>query len=255
MFTGIITIAIIGLLGILTHRRTRLQEKVLKHIPLTDWITVLILPVSLYIGWIILVKNILERPKVPIFPMDDFDILAVTFIFMVYGMVGNSIHFTGKILWRYLEGYENTMAYRVNEMFHGKLSHYLAFLNGFFVGFMLPILEINHPAIIPISLFYMIIIILTGSVFGVCVCKGIFYTNQWFGGYNKPLFFIGTTLFLSLLVILKTYRLSFTYYPVSLFIVSMFVSGIITFASRQIFIFAHLGKRRRLHFLAKILSA
>src|SRR3989338_5440520 len=102
MLTGLLVIAIVGLLGVLTHRRSRFEERVLKHVPLSEWIIVLIVPVFMYLGWAVVVNNIIDRPRVRIIPFDDFNIIAVTVLFMLYGFVGNSMHFTGKVLWRYL---------------------------------------------------------------------------------------------------------------------------------------------------------
>ncbi len=255
MLTGLLIIAVVGLLGVLSHRRSRLEHKIYKNVPLEDWLVVFILPVSLYLGWFFVVKNILLRPPVSLLPFDDVDILALTILFMVYGFVGNAIHFTGKILWRHLQGKNHTMAYKINEMFHGKLSHYLVFLNGLFILFMLPILEINHPNIYPLSSFYLYLLVLAGIIFGISTCKGVFYTNEWFGGYNRPLFYITSFLLIMQLGIVKTFSLKFSLYPVNLFILTMFVSEFCTYILRQLFIFARLGNRRRLRFLAKILSA
>lgn len=223
--------------------------------PLDDWLNILGLPIFLYLGWFFVVKNILGRPNIVLLPLDDFDILAVTILFMVYGFVGNAIHFTGKILWRYLNQHKHVMAFRVNEMFHGKLSHYLIFLNGLFILFMLPVLEVNHPYIYPLTTFSLYLIVLAGIVFGISTCKSVFYTNEWFGGYNRPLFYITFFLFVLHLAIVKTFSLKFSLYPVNLFILTMFISEVCTYLVRQLFIFTRLGEKRRLQFLAKFLSA
>lgn len=255
MLTGILIIAVVGLLGVLSHRKSRLENKIYKHVPLNDWLNMLAFPIILYIGWFFVVKNILDRPKVILLPLDDFDILALTILFMVYGFVGNAIHFTGKILWRYLHQDKHVMAYKVNEIFHGRLSHYLIFLNGLFILFMLPILEINHPNIYPLSSLYLYLIVLTGIIIGISTCKSVFYTNEWFGGYNRPLFYITSFLLIINLSLIKTFSLKFSLYPVNLFILTTFVSEVCTYLMRQLFIFARLGSRRKLRFLAKILSA
>jgi len=255
MLTGIIIIALVGLLGVLSHRRSRLEHRIYKHVPLQDWLVVLLLPISLYIGWFFVVKNILFRPTVSHLPFSDIDILAFTILFMVYGFVGNAIHFTGKILWRYLKDYNHSMAYKVNEMFHGKLSHYLVYLNALFLTFLLAILEINHPVQIAVGNFYLYLIAGFGVIFGFAGSKTIFYTNEWFGGYNKPLFIISSVLLLFLTWIGKYFRLSFPYYPIYLFVISMGLSFNSAFILRQLFIFMKLSTRRRLRFLAKMFSA
>lgn len=254
MFTGILIIAVIGLLGALSHRHSRLESKIYKNVPLEDWITVFILPVSLYIGWFFIVKTILLRPAVGLLPLDDMDILALSILFMIYGFVGNGIHFTGKILWRNLKGSRHTMAYKINEMFHGRLSHYLVYLNGLFIFFLLPILEINHPAPTRATDGYLWLSALTGAIFGYAVCRAIFYTNEWFGGYNKPLFIISSVLLFILVFTGKYYKINITNYPTYLFVISMYLCFIGVFILRQLMIFLKLGNRRRLRFLAKIFS-
>lgn len=255
MLISIIITAVIGLIGIFLHRRTRLEEKVFKNIPLSEWLTVLIFPLCFYVCWVIFVRNIINRPLVPVIPMDDFDILAITIIFMVYAFVGNAIHFTGKILWRYLRHDTGSMVYRINEMFHGKLSHYIIYFDGLIVFSLLPILEINHPLPVSLSLNYTGAIVLAGIVFGVSATKAIFYTNEWFGGHNKPLFFL-TFIVLSILVsISRTLELQYQYYPIKLFMTAVFGSIVAAFIVRQVLIYTRLNRRARLRFLVKILSA
>lgn len=255
MLTGILIIAVVGLLGVLSHRRSRLENRIYKNVPLSEWLTVLFLPIILYIGWFEVVKSMIQRPIVFRFPLEDFDILALTILFMVYGFVGNGIHFTGKILWRYLSNKKNSLVYKVNEMFHGKLSHYLVYLNIMFIVFLLSIFEINHPMPDYVSASYFRLSVLSGIIFGYAGSRAIFYTNAWFGGYNKPLFFICSALLLFILGMNRFYSMDYYYYPVNLFVVSMGGSFISSFVLRQLMIFAKLGEKRRLKFLAKMFSA
>jgi len=255
MTAGILIISIVTLITVLTHRRSRFEEKIFKNVPLSDWITSLIFPTLIYIGWATLVKSILGRPQIPIFPFDDFDILAVTILFMVYGFVGNGIHFTSKIVWRYLDARKNPMAYRVNEMFHNKLSHYLSFLNALFIAFLLPVLEINHPSLYQLTRQEMLGVVTAGSVFGISGTRSIVMTNEWFGGYNKPLAIVILMLLGIIISIFKTYHLNLAYYPAGLFVIIIFASSLATFFIRQIMIFSRLNSKRRLKFLARMLSA
>lgn len=255
MLTGILIIAIVALLGSLSHRRSRLENKIYKNVPLTEWLTLLIFPLFLYFGWVMEVKNILHRPYNSILPFDDVDLLSVTILCLIYGFVGNAMHFTSKILWRYLEKDRHSMSYKVNEMFHGRLSHYLTFLNTGFIIFLMSLLEINHPQNLPENSRILFLIILSGIIFGISASRTIFYTNEWFGGYHKPLFFVGSALVFVLSLIFKSFRLKFSLYPVGLFVVTFYMSIIITFLARQMFIFTRLGNKRKLRFVAKILSA
>jgi len=254
MLTGLLIIAIIGLLGILTHRRSRFEERVLKHVPLSEWIVVLIVPVFIYLGWAVVVNNIIDRPRIRIIPFDDFNIIAVTVLFMVYGFVGNSMHFTSKVLWGYLKNQKKSMAYRVNEMFHGRLSHYLVYLNALFILFLLSIIEINHPVSGVVTKHYLALTAFCGIVFGAAAVRTIFYPNEWFGGYNKPLFFVYLVLFAVQYTTFKVLHLSFYSYPVSAFVAYGFLTGIVAFIAQQIGIFSRLDARRRIKYLVRIIS-
>lgn len=254
MLTGILIIAIVGLLAVLSHRRSKLEDKIYKHVPVEDWLVVFVFPLAFYIGWFFVVKNIVSRPTISVFPLDDIDILALTILFMIYGFVGNGIHFTGKILWRYLKASKNSMVYKINEMFHGKLSHYLVYLNGIFIFFLLAILEINHPISSGVTDIYLSITIILGVIFGFAVSKAIFYTNEWFGGYNKPLVIISLFIISMIVWLDKSYQINYSSYPVYLFVTSMSVSFVAAFIIRQLLIFMKLGNKRRLRFLAKMFS-
>ena len=254
MLTGLLVIAIVCLLGVLTHRRERFERRVFKHVPLTEWIVVLIVPVIVYVGWAVVVNNIIDRPRVRIIPFDDFNIIAVTVLFMVYGFVGNSMHFTSKVLWGYLKDQKKSMAYRVNEMFHGRLSHYLIFLNILFIIFLLSIIEINHPINGGVTKLYLTVTAFCGIIFGVSAVRTVFYPDEWFGGYNKPLFFIYLGLFLAQYTLLKAYRLSFYNYPVSMFVAYVFITGIVAFTAQQLGILSRLDAKRRIKYLVRIIS-
>lgn len=254
MFIGILFIAAVTLLAVLSHRRSRLENKIYKHVPLDNWLNVSVFPFLLFLGWFFLVKNILSRTRYDIFPLEDFDILALTTVFMVYAFVGNGIHFTAKILWRYLERDRRTMSYKVNEMFHGRLSHYLIYINSLIIIFLLPVLEINHPLESNLSNAYMVLLIAAGVIAGISCSKAIFYTNEWFGGYYKPLFFHVSALSILMVIMTRMYQLNYSLYPVNVFVRSIFITFIVTFIARQVLIFTRLGTKRRMRFMAKILS-
>jgi hypothetical protein len=254
MLTGLIIIGTVLLLGVLSHRKTRLQTRVLKNVPLYDWYLFVILPVVTYIGWYIIIRNIIHRPVISLLPFDDLDIILITVLFFIYGFAGNGVHFVSKIISRHLKADKRSVVYRVNEMFHGKFSHYLTFLTAFFIVFMLSILEINHPLNFPMENNYMILIIIAGIIVGLTSRKAVFFTNEWFGGFNKPIIFVVSGLILLLTALFKGLNLNIILYPIGLFVSSAFISFIITFIIRQIFIFTRLDEKRRMRFINKIFS-
>ena len=146
------------------------------------------------------------------------------------------------------------MAYRVNEMFHGKLSHYLIFLNVMFIIFLLSIIEINHPINGGVTKLYLAMTAFCGVIFGVSSVRTVFYPHEWFGGYNKPLFFIYLGLFLAHNALFKVYNLSFYNYPVSMFVAYTFMTGIVAFTAQQLGILSRLDAKRRIKYLVRIIS-
>lgn len=255
MLTGILIVAVVGLLAVLSYRVNRLEEKVLKNVPMVDWLQLLIFPVLFYIGWVWIVKNILAQPATFLFPLDDLDILAITIIFMVYSFVGNAMHFNAKILSRYLKGHEHTMVYRVNEMFHDKLSHYIVFMSSLFIIFLLFVLEINHPAAAPLAASYLRIVTLAGIVFGASAFRGIlYYGGEYFGNRIKPLSLVALLLFAALLLFIHIFRIKFSFYPVTLFVACVFVSVILALILRHILVLLRLDEKRRLKLLLRFLG-
>lgn len=254
MLTGLIIVATGALLAVLSHRHDRLSNKIWKNVPINEWMGIAVFPVFLYVGWAIIIKNILLRPNVGIFFLDDIDIFSVMLLSLIYGYVAVALHFGSKVIWIYLKGNKKSMAYKVNEMFHGKMSHYLGFLNLLFVLFTLSLLELNHPMQYFLFKSYLMYIVLSGIVCGLATSKAIFYTNEWFGGYNKPLFFISIILLSILVAIFKTMDLSYVFYPVSAFIHTFYISMILTILIRQILIFSKLPAKGKLRFLSKIMS-
>ena len=247
--------AIIAVVSVVSHRRPRLEERVIKNIPLVDWLSILVFPVLMFIGWAGIVNQIFHRPKVPLVPLDDFNLLIVMTLFISYAFVGNGIHFTAKIIWRYLAPkYKRSMVYMVNERFHNKVGHYIVYVTVIAVLFLTGIAEINHPLLEPVSFFKLSLIILAGIVFGFAGAKAIFYTSKWFGGYNRPISVItamAAVIFYSLARIL---HLSAGYYPVFYFMMTISLGFIASFILRQVFLFSRLSERNKLRFLARIFS-
>lgn len=254
MITGILLLAVIIFIAVISYKRPRLENRVIKNIPLIDWINILMIPLFVYIGLTILARNILSRDRATILDFDDVTLLSFGIFFLVYAFVGNSIHFVSKVLSRYIPPQKHSLVYRINEIFHGKLSHYMIFLSSFMVVFILALLEINYP--IPSAMHGGTegVVFLSGLLFGVSSTKGVFYTSSWFGGYNKPLFFLASFLLFILISLFRIFDLHFLFYPIAFFVVTMFSGFIGTFVMRQLLIFLRLGKKRRLQFLAKILS-
>lgn len=253
MISGILLITIVGFIGIIVYRRPKLAEKVFKEVPLIDWLNLLILPLFFYLGIVIVVEHILSRPKTELLDYDKLHLVPLGALFLIYGFVGYSIHFVSKVLSRYISPNKKDLVYRVNELFHGKLSHYMTYFCTLVVLFILAILEINYPLDNKLNSSHEILIIISGVVFGVSASKVIFSTNEWFGGHNKPLFVVVSLMTVITFVLFTSLKISFLYYPFAYFAAAVFTSIMVTFIFRQFLIFSKLGSKRRLKFLIRLL--
>lgn len=254
MISGILLLSLIAFVAIVSYRRPKLEQRVIKEIPLIDWLNIMVFPLAVYFSLASIVRNVLQRPRVEVLDYDVFVLLSIGLIFLIYTFVGLSVHFVGKVLSRYFKKNTRLKIYKINEIFHGKLSHYITFVSVWMMMFILALLEVNFPVTYPMSRFTVWLIIFSGVVGGLAATKAIFYTNEWFGGYNKPLFFITLALLVVLVNIFKVYQLRVAYYPFNLFIISMFFSIVAIFVFRQALKISKLSGKRRLQKLTKLLS-
>lgn len=254
MITGLLIISIVAFVAMLSYKRPRLEERVFKNVPLVDWLNILGFPPIVYLGLVLIVVNINNRPKVAILDFEDFTLISVGILFLIFAFVGQSIHFVSKVISRYLPANKHSMEYQVNEIFHGKLSHYLVIINTLLVIFMLDLLEINHPFYPSQKLGANILILIAGILMGWAGSKSVIYTSGWYGGYYKPVFSLVLILFISIVGLFYFNQLRFSNYPMNLFSVSVFLAVMITFIIRQIFIFSRLNEKRRLRFITKLFN-
>ena len=254
MLTGILLISLVIFIAVVSYKRPRFEERVIKNIPLVNWLNILVFPLFFYYGLVLIVLNIVSRPRVSILDFEDISLLSVGIIFLIYGFVGLSVHFVGKVLWRYLKKNKRSKIYAVNEIFHGKLSHYITFVCAYMLIFITALLEINHPLGAKLPYLYTLAIIVCAITGGFSGAKTIFFTSGWFGGYNKPLFSITAVLLLVLINLYRGNGLKLAYYPINVFAMTLLFTIIWIFLVRQFLIYSKLSKRRRLQFLSRILS-
>lgn len=254
MLTGILIISLAIFISVVFYRRRRLEERVIKQIPIIDWLFMFVFPIIFYIGIVLIIKGMLFRYRVNILDFDEFFLIGVGAIFMIYGIVGVSVHFVSKVLSRYIRNDKNSKVYQINEIFHGKLSHYLTFACAYMVIFTVALLEINYPNPYKLTFSATLLMIATGVIAGFSAFKAIFWTNTWTGGYNKPFFIITLVFLIILRSIYKSNDLSIGYYPMNMFIFSSLLTVITIYVSRQILIYSKLTKKRRMRFLSRLLS-
>ena len=145
MLTGILIISVVTFIAVISYRRPRLEQRVIKQIPVINWLFIFVFPIIFYFGLVLIVRSILERQRINILDFDDAQIIGIGNIFTIYSMVGVSVHFVSKVLSRYIKKSKDPKVYQINEIFHGKLSHYVTFACAYMVIFSLALLEINYP--------------------------------------------------------------------------------------------------------------
>ena len=255
MLTGILIISLVIFIAVVSYRSPKLERKVIKNIPVIDWFIIFVFPIAFYFGLTMIIKNIMIRPRVDILDFEDVQILSIGGLFLIYSFVGLSVHFVGKVLSRYIRRSNNSKIYLINEIFHGKLSHYVVYVCTYLLVFTLALLEINYPLVEGLNRSLITIVLLAGILAGVSATKGIFYTNAWFGGYNRSLFLVTLAILTVLISIYRADGLKLVYYPINIFLVAMLFAIIFTFLFRQLLIFSKLSKKRRLQFISRLLSA
>lgn len=254
MIVGLFLLAIVLFLSVVTHRQTRLEKKLLKNIPIADWITITILPLFVLLAGWMFITSIVARPSAAITPFEDLDLIGMTVFFIIFGFIGVTLHFTSKVLWRYIPKREARTAYKINEMFHNRISHYVIYVSASLAVFLLTILEINHPVASGMSQSTMLTVIFAGILSGWSYGRSIFYVNQWFGGYNRP-FFILIFIFAFLQKeIFAGFKLSFENYPLSLMVMLNWLTFLGVFIIRQLLIFTRLNNKHKLRYIMKIFS-
>lgn len=254
MLTGILIISVVTFIAVVSYRRPRLEQRVIKNIPLIDWFLIFVFPIFFYFGLVMIIKSVLLRERLNLLDFDDTQIIGIGTLFMIYSFVGISVHFVSKVLSRYIKRSKEPKVYQINELFHGKLSHYVTFACAYMVVFSLALLEINYPMPVRLTNLTIGAIISAGILAGFSAFKGIFYTNVWFGGYNKPFFLISLVFQLILSSIYRSQKLIMNYYPMNIFISVILLTVISIYVFRQFMIFFKLSKRRRLQFISRILS-
>jgi len=254
MFTGILILALVIFITVISYRRQRLEEKLIKQIPVIDWFLMFASPIFFYVGLIMIVRNILSRHRVNILDFEESQILGIGIFFMIYAIVGVSVHFVAKVLSRYIKRDRSSKVYQVNEIFHGKLSHYLTFACSYMLVFTLALLEINYPLPQKLSGANFAVLTGVGILAGFSAFKGIFYTHQWIGGYNKPFYLISLVFLIILVGIFKSDNLIIAYYPMNIFIVAGLFSVVCIYGVRRILFFSRLSRPRRIKIISRLFS-
>jgi predicted acetyltransferase len=251
MSTGLILIAVALFIAVFVYRKPNLERKLLKQIPLTYWINLVVVPALLYLGLAIIVGSILSRERVEIMAQNDFFLLVTITFTMMGAYVGHAIHSVAKVLWHYLVFDKNHAAYKVNEFFHGKFSHYLIFTSSLLTLLGIALLEVNYPMAKPLNKAQMIVIISGAIIFGASSIKGFRKSKE---DYYRKLTYVCTITFVIDAAVLKYFNISVQHYQFNTFLTAYLASITGIYALRPIIIKTRLDRYRKLRHLLNALS-
>src|SRR3989338_5606193 len=100
--TGILIISLVIFIAVISYKRARLEQRLIKQIPVIDWLLMFVFPITFYLGLLMIVRNILLRERIDILDFEDSQLLGAGIFFMIYAFVGVSVHFVAKVLSRYI---------------------------------------------------------------------------------------------------------------------------------------------------------
>ena len=110
--------------------------------------------------------DIITQTNVHKVPISDMIVLNMLTIFLGSGVLGNGIHFTGKVLSYNLKHSKDRWVRKNSYFFHISLGHNLIYLFTWLASVLLSILEVNHPSSV-ISQGTLGIVVLFGLIWGV----------------------------------------------------------------------------------------
>jgi hypothetical protein len=251
MTVAFITLILTIFFAVFVYRRPRFERKLLKKIPLVDWLNLLVLPAVVYFALVSIVKAIILRPRYSMLDFEDVSIISLLVCFLLLTFIGNTIHFCGKVLSRYIHINPQDIVYQVNEIFHDKLSHYMTFMGCLVTFFLIGILEINYPAQLMMRDNQYAALLSMGIIGGAAATKGVF---TWQGRNYRPISWLNFILLVTQITLFLSYDLSYRYYQYNTFLLSFMVTALAMFSSRTIMILTKLDAAHRMRYLAKLLS-
>lgn len=252
MITGLILLALIAAVGAFSYQQSKLEQRLIKDISLNDWFILLGVPLLGYLSVVFMVGSILNRPGLNRFWITDFVLGAAGAPALVYAFVGNSMHFVSKVLSRHIPPNHHSDVYRINELFHGKLSHYLTWMCAFLTFFTIVLLELNHPLVSALTSPLILLVIIAGILIGVSAARSIFFTTDYWGG-NRSMFIFNVSMMAILLALIRWFSLSIPSYPAALCLIVITTTITILFTIRRIFVRFKLARRKQFRMLAKMM--
>lgn len=250
MTLGILIIAISLILSVWLYRKNNLEQKVFKDVPLVDWFNFIIFPIIVYIGLAIIITYIISRPRYDIIPTDDALMLTIIIFLLVTVYVGNAIHFVAKVLHRYTHSaFKFTQFYKVNELFHTRLSHSTIFYAGLLLLFSIGLFEINYPLPYQLSLFQETLVVVSAIGFGMASVKSLrIYANYDVDkdDYYFRLIVVAAILLMLHIVVMNTIDQRITDYQFNFFLRSYLSTIAVLYALRIVLEKFNLDKSRKI---------
>lgn len=252
MILGLILLALVAAVGAFSYQQSKLEQRLIKDIPLNDWIFFLVIPFLAYLAVIFIVGSILNRPGLNRFWINDFVLGAAGAPALVYAFVGSSMHFVSKVLSRHIPANHRSDAYRINELFHGKFSHYLTWMSSFMTFFTIVLLEFNHPLIPALTSPVIVLVVFAGMLIGISTARSIFFTTEYWGG-NRSMFIFSFSMLIAIIGLVRWFSLFLPSYPAAFCMISITATLVGLFMIRRVFVTLKLSRKKRFRVLAKMM--
>jgi hypothetical protein len=253
MFTGIFLFVIALFIGIFSYQRPLIHKRSYKKIPLPYWLNMFVLPAIVICGIATIVASIMKNQRIELIGTNEYYLVSVIVIFVVYAFIGNSLHTVGKILSIYIPHDKSSALYQINRIFWDKLGHYLTFLCSICVLIGISFLEINYPSDISLTKTQLYFITIIGISFGVCTMRVLQLSSyQTTAKYYKNSIIVFSSLFALQLLIITKLNMNLRHYYFNLFMLSFLASTNLAFMLRYILKITKLNRLAKNKYFKKL---
>lgn len=147
--------------------------------------------------------DIMHRPEVKNLPLPSMLLFDFYVISLVCAAIGVGIHATSTSVYQSFVSHKHTKleAYKINEKFHGYLSHHMTYSGGIVGLLSLSLLEFNHPVSQHWNSYLLIAIGIAIGVIGSIAIIWSTYTINWFVyiGFNLLAALLSVTIIVTML--------------------------------------------------------
>lgn len=177
----------------------------------------LLIPLFYFFRWVVSSSPEHRVIFIPRF-VSDIGFMLLLYMFVL----GNGIHSVSAILSKHMKDLQKHKVWQINEYFHNKFSHLLAFVSGILILSSYVVMEINHPTVAPLTNLDIFILIASGIITGA-----VFGMGSVEGSVPREMFFIMYSFGLLIPFVFYRLGLDFRFFPYTTFVETIYISAII----------------------------